>query len=156
VLIMLDSMRSEVSAEETCIRAGTYPPHGQVTTTKPIITASKAWSTHLKTHRRKSRFCPPHTRSIPNTITRQARDNYEKTPIMSPTNRLGPSKTSEKDTASTKSVSTMASTKSLLRSLLPHKRSENASETNNTESPARKAERKLNRAEALNHHMIHK
>jgi hypothetical protein len=45
----------------------------------------------------------------------------------------------------------MASTKSLLRSILPHKRSKEAVESKKTESPEEKAKRDLNHADALYH-----
>ena len=55
----------------------------------------------------------------------------------------------EKDTMSTRSVSTMTSTKSHLRSILPSKRSKPAAKSKTTKTPADKTEEKLLKAEAL-------
>ncbi|RYN32164.1 hypothetical protein AA0112_g6111 [Alternaria arborescens] len=70
---------------------------------------------------------------------------------MTSTNRASSSTPSKSDAISTTSNTTMASTKSLLRSILPHKRSKETVESKKTESPEEKAKRDLNHADALYH-----
>jgi hypothetical protein len=84
------------------------------------------------------------------------RGKYDTFSIMSSTNRPSSNTPSENDAMSTMSKSTMASTKSLLRSILPHKRSKNAEEPRKTESPAEKAKRDLDHAEALHTSALYK
>ena len=67
---------------------------------------------------------------------------------MTTSNRSNMNTISEKDAMSVRSTSTMASTKSLLKSILPSKRSTKNVETRSKETPAEKAERKAIHAEA--------
>ena len=62
----------------------------------------------------------------------------------------------EKDAMSTRSVSTMASTKALLQSMLPSKRQKPAAKDKNTSTPADKTERDLLKAEALHNWALHR
>ncbi|KAF2846585.1 hypothetical protein T440DRAFT_223864 [Plenodomus tracheiphilus IPT5] len=57
--------------------------------------------------------------------------------------------TSQTDAMSTKSTSTMATTKSLLRSILPSKKPRDPKATKDSETPAQKSERRLREAEAV-------
>ncbi|KAF2818914.1 hypothetical protein CC86DRAFT_375549 [Ophiobolus disseminans] len=67
---------------------------------------------------------------------------------MTTSHRTSMNTISEKDAMSIKSISTMASTKSLLKSMLPSKRTSELIKPRSKESPAAKAERKAIKAEA--------
>lgn len=67
---------------------------------------------------------------------------------MTAPNRTNMNAITEKDAMSMRSISTMASTKSLLKSMLPSKRSTRPIDARSKETPAAKAERKAIKAEA--------
>ncbi|KAH9870869.1 hypothetical protein J1614_006441 [Plenodomus biglobosus] len=56
--------------------------------------------------------------------------------------------TTEKDAMSTRSTSTIATTKSLLRSILPSRKGNGPKTSKNPDTPAQESERKLREAEA--------
>ncbi|KAH7359854.1 hypothetical protein BKA66DRAFT_472193 [Pyrenochaeta sp. MPI-SDFR-AT-0127] len=75
---------------------------------------------------------------------------------MASPNRSNMNTRSEKDDMSMKSTSTMASTKSLLRSMLPSTRHKGTGETRRAETPTEKTERKLIKAEAMHAWALHR
>jgi hypothetical protein len=83
------------------------------------------------------------------TMTHQHQTSYiiiNTSSIMSSSSRYS---TSTADAMSMESTSTMESVKSLLKYILPSKHYKETTKTVKTETPAMKAERDLNRAEAL-------